>query len=325
MDHFFGEAFLSLAVLTVALQGCGGGGGGTSDVPPSNAQPTAKIEASLADLGGPTGIVGNTLCLNADMTSTVPLYTRIENVFGPGSIESPSDAVSAYIPPFPHIAERADGVGGAYLVFSAIDPSDINTSDPQDRSRTEIKISPSTSGPHTTFQVHEGELFIYSWRFFIPASVKFSNSFSHVHQLQAHGGAFSDAPVVTFTISNNKFVVRHIADQITDTSQFTSLATVPSDQVQGRWISVREEVKFSNTDGYYRLRMDAAGQSQPVISIDARPLSLWRTGSDHARVKWGIYRKHSTELNQNLTDEFWFANLAITRGSTPDATCRRTL
>lgn len=320
MGHLIGKSFLSLSMLTVALQGCGGG---TTEVPISNVQPTARVESSVPDLGGPTGVFGNTLCLNADPTNIAPLYTRIESVLGPNSIESPSDAV--YAPPIAHIAERADGFGGAYLVFLAIEPTDINTSEPQDRSRTEIKISPATSGPHTNFQAHENDEFLYSWRFFIPATVKFSKSFTHLHQLLAHGGPYADAAIVTFTLSNGKLVVRHIGDKVTDTSQFTSLATLPIDQIQGRWVTVREEVKFSNMDGYYRLHMDVAGQSLPVISIDTRPLSMWRSGSDHARAKWGVYRKHSTELNQNSADEFWFSNLAVSRGVIADSTCRRTL
>jgi hypothetical protein len=91
--------------------------------------------------------------------------------------------------------------------------------------------------------------------------------------------------------------------------------------VPGQWMDVREEITYSNTVGRYKLTIrDQNGNL--ALSVDQSGLQMWRTGSDHMRPKWGIYRKHSASLNQNIDDYLYLANLAITNGSTPASTCR---
>jgi Polysaccharide lyase len=287
--------------------------------------PNGRIPTRLKGVAD-SGVVGNTLCLNANLAAGNDLYAHIERVFGAGAVESPSDSV--YEPKRPHVLRIADDpVIGAHFGIQAIEPTDVNQDlVPQsrggDRSRTEIKIAPAKPGMHDPFKAREGDHFVYVWRFRIPTEMKFSPSFTHIHQIKAHGGAFSDPPLITFTpLANGTMEVRHVGDAQKDASQSTTIGVVPLAKVIGQWLDVREEVTFSNTNGRYRLVIKDV-QGNHALSIDRANLAMWRTGADHMRPKWGIYRKHHPSLNQNIADTIYFANFAITRGMTPSSACR---
>ncbi|MFZ6639617.1 heparin lyase I family protein [Undibacterium sp. TC4M20W] len=272
-----------------------------------------------------SGITGNTLCLNAQKPGGTDTYTRIENVFGKGAVEAPSD--THYAPARPHIIEAGDDVVPAYFAVLAIDPTDVNLdgktiAEGSDRSRTEIKIAPSLMGMHQAFKARENNSFVYSWRFKIDAGMKFSPSFTHIHQIKAYGGRYAEPPLITFTpLASGRMEVRQIDDLKNDGGVYHVLGTVALSQMQGQWIDVREQITFSNSAGRYQLSM--RGQDdKPVLEIDSTGLQLWRTGADHMRPKWGIYRKHHAMLNQDKDDYVYFANLGITRGGQPDSSCR---
>lgn len=273
-----------------------------------------------------SGVFGDTLCLNAEAGGSSNLYGRLEALLGPGAIESPSDRV--YSPPRPHIQERiGDGVAGAHFAFMAIEPTDVNqdlipSEKGGDRSRTEIKLSPQTGGPHEHFKGREGDTFVYTWRFKIPREIKFSPGFTHIHQLKASGGDYAAPPLITFTpLANGTMEFRHVADQRRDSSVVTILATTQLEQLVGLWVDAYQEVKYSNMDGSYKLRLrDPSGRL--LLSIDKTGLQMWRTGAAQIHPKWGIYRKHHAVLNQHTEDFVYFANFAITRGATVGTTCR---
>jgi Polysaccharide lyase len=277
-----------------------------------------------------SGLVGNTLCVNAraikNAASSITTYAHIEQFMGVGAVESPSDSV--YTPTQPHVFEVADdGIVGAHFAMIAIEPTDVNQdmvtlANGGDRSRTEIKIAPSVGAAHDTFKAKEGETFSYAWRFRIAPEMKFSPSFTHIHQIKAHGGKFSDPPLITFTpLANGKMEVRYVGDKQTDAALSELLGAVSLANVQGAWIEAREKITFSNTQGHYALTLRNL-KNETLLTIDKHDLTLWRTGANHMRPKWGIYRKHSAALNQNQTDTVYFANIAITRGNKPDSTCR---
>jgi hypothetical protein len=272
------------------------------------------------------GVVGNTLCLNADPREALGTYALIESVLGSGAIEAPSDAVSN--PKRPHIISMpGDGFVGPYFSFLANEPNDVNLdlvpiSEGGDRSRTEIKLAPSSGGAHHNFKAREGDTFIYTWRFKMNPNMKFSPSFTHLHQIKAFGGDFSSAPLITFTpLSSGQLEVRYMGDGKSESSTYSKLQAISLSGVSGQWLDVREQITFSNTVGRYRLSI-IDQQGQQLINIDRSGLELWRKGADHMRPKWGIYRKHHPALNQNSDDIVDFANFAITRGSNPDSTCR---
>ncbi len=277
----------------------------------------------------PTGVNGNTLCLNATAADT-DVTLHIESVFGKGAVESPSDTV--YTPARPHVLSvTGDDKSGPYFAILAMEPGDVNLDGVPlakggDRSRTEIKIAPGKVGVQAGFQAHRGDTFVYAWRFRIEPGMKFSPSFTHIHQIKAYGGAYAEPPLITFTPlangqMNGQMEVRHVGDKKRDSSSAAVLGAMPLEGVAGQWMEVREEITFSNTAGRYRLDiLDATGKTR--LSIDRRDLEMWRDGADHMRPKWGIYRKHHAALNQDGVDKIAFANLAITRGSEPSSSCR---
>lgn len=298
------------ALLTGAsLVGCAG-----TAAPPATAFATA-----------PSGIIGKTLCLNALEAGHTDTYSRMEALLGAGGIESPSDTV--YTPARPHIEERSGDVSvGPHFAFLSIEPTDVNQDmvpidKGGDRSRTEIKLSPA-KGAHEPFKGHEGDTFVYTWRFKIPHEMKFSPSFTHIHQIKASGGDYAAPPLITFTpLANGTMEIRHVADQRRDSAVVTVLATAPLEPLVGQWVDAYEEVKYSNTEGFYKLRLsDTSGKL--LLSIDKSGLQMWRTGAAQIHPKWGIYRKHHAALNQHSDDFLYFANFGITRGSVPGVTCR---
>lgn len=287
-----------------------------------------SVTPVMASDPAPSGVFGKTLCLNANPRADDGgnAYPRMEALLGPGAIESPSDRV--YTPAKPHIQERAaDGVAGPHFAFMAIEPTDVNQDlvpmdKGGDRSRTEIKLSPQTGGVHEPFKGLEEDAFVYTWRFKIPLQMKFSPSFTHIHQLKATGGDFAAPPLITFTpLANGTMEFRHVANLRRDSSVVTVLATTPLEPLVGHWVDAVETVKYSNTEGFYKLRLtDANGKL--LLSIDKSGLQMWRTGAAQIHPKWGIYRKHHAALNQHQEDFVYFANFGITRGSIPSSTCR---
>lgn len=274
----------------------------------------------------PNGVVGNTLCLNAAPGDPLTTYSQIESVFGAGAVEAPSDGVST--PRRPHIISMAgDSLVGPYFSFLANEPGDVNLDrvsylDGGDRSRTEIKIAPSSGGIHDTFKAHEGDTFVYQWRFRIGQKMKFSPSFTHLHQIKPYGGNFSAAPLITFTpLSNGTMEIRYVGDGASNSSSFKKIHAMSLSEVRGQWLDVREQLTFSNTAGRYQLSI-IGQQGQQLVSIDKSGLELWRQGAEHMRPKWGIYRRHHAALNQNTDDFVDFANFAISRGAEPDSACR---
>lgn len=280
----------------------------------SNTTPLARSPSK-------SGVFGNTLCLNADLASGDNLYAHIERVLGAGAVESPSDGV--YEPARAHVLRIADDpLVGAHFAIEAIEPTDVNQdlvplSRGGDRSRTEIKIAPSKQGMHDAFKAKEDDTYVYAWRFRISPTMKFSSSFTHIHQIKAYGGEFSDPPLITFTpLVNGNMEVRHVGDMQKNAAQSQLLGTVPLSNIVGQWLDVREEITYSNTNGRYQLLI-RDDQGRPQLSIERNNLVMWRTGAEHMRHKWGIYRRHSASLNQHIADTVYFANFAITRGLNP--------
>lgn len=269
----------------------------------------------MAALPGALPATAAPLCLDAAPGEvTVP---HIERLFGRGAVESPSDAV--YSPPRPHILQLpGDAAVGPHFAFIAIEPTDVNLdgkprSAGGDRSRTEIKLAPAPGGPQDSYRGHEGDTLTYTWRFRIGEGMRFSPSFTHIHQIKAYGGEFSDPPLITFTpLANGTMEVRHVGDRLRE-ARHAALGAMP---LTNEWLSVRETITYSNSAGRYRLSIsDAAGVER--LSIDRSGLQLWRTGADHMRPKWGIYRKHHPALNQRREDTVYFANFCIARGDAP--------
>jgi hypothetical protein len=277
----------------------------------------------------PNGVIGNTLCLNADPASADRLYSRIESVLGKGAVEAPSDSV--YKPTRLHVrVGNEDSEVKSYFAVLALEPTDVNLdkvpfSQGGDRSRTEIKIAPG-NGPQARFHAREGDTYIYSWRFKIAPGMRFSSAFTHLHQIMAQAGPLAGRPLITFTARADRYLSilyyeTHIAAQSHKHSRLITLGRVPLARIIGTWVDVEERIYYSATDGKYEVTIrDLSGDN--LLSVRKADLSTWRQGANHMRPKWGIYRKHSAALNQNIEDYVYFANFAITRGNSPDSMCR---
>ncbi len=294
-----------------------------------DAQPDAERDEAAPDAAigpGPIGVFGDTLCLNADGPGGEATYPRIERILGTGAIEAPSDGV--YVPPRPHVEEREDdGAVGPHFAILAIEPTDVNLdlvpmTDGGDRSRTEIKLAPSSGGIHQPFKGHEGDTFVYTWRFRIDPGMRFASTFTHIHQIKANGGLYAEPPLITFTpVASGVMDVRHVGDLTTSSVGFTRLGSMPLAGVPGQWMDVREEITYSNTVGQYKLTIrDQLGAV--ALALDVAGLQMWRTGANHMRPKWGVYRFHNVSLNQDVDDYLYLANIGITHGATPTSTCR---
>jgi Polysaccharide lyase len=272
----------------------------------------------------PQGIVGDTLCLNAGGAEGSSVYARIERVLNSGAVEAPSDTV--YLPPRPHIVQFPAEPGiGAYFGFLAISPTDVNQDGKSqaaggDRSRTEIKIAPS-SGMADPFKAKQGDILTYSWRFKLDKDMRYSPSFTHIHQIKAKDGKYEEPPLITFTpLSSGVMQVRHIGDKQTVSDNFQLLGQMALQGAVGQWLNVVEQIKFDHTDGSYKLSI-ATQSGKTLLAIDKDKLDTWRTGANHMRPKWGIYRKHHPALNANTDDWLYIASIGISKGKQPSTDC----
>lgn len=256
---------------------------------------------------------GGTMCVNPAPGQDT--YSHIEKLLGAGAVESPSD--EAYTPARPHILPVPDdGIVGPHYAVIAIEPTDVNLdrmphSAGGDRSRTEIKLAPS-QGAHDGFKAREGDTFTYTWRFRIAADMRFSPSFTHLHQIKAYGGPYAEPPLITFTaLANGRMEVRHVADRLKE-ARHTVLGAMPLAGNQGRWLQASETIAYSSTQGRYRLTIRDM-QGTELLAIDQDGLQTWRSDAQHMRPKWGIYRKHNADLNQHRADTLYLSNLCLIR------------
>lgn len=285
--------------------------------------PPSESLAFSPETNVPNGKIGNTLCLNAS-AGDAAIYKHIEDVFGRGAVEAPSDDV--YSPPRQHITvQRGDKLVGDYFAILAIEPTDVNfnkiaKSKGGDRSRTEIKVAPG-SGPQSKFHAKEGDRFTYSWRFKVSPDMRFSKRFTHFHQIMAHGGKLSNFPLITFTArSDGKLSIHYTQHPFKSRPNTIALGSIELAKVAGEWLDVREKILFSNTGSYH---LDIYDEKENVVlSIDRPQLDMWRLGATHMRPKWGIYRRHDPALNQNIADYAYFANFSVTKGDEPSSSCR---
>jgi hypothetical protein len=275
------------------------GGGGTGGVPGA----------------APIGMVGITGCVNADGPAERPTYALIDSVLGNNSVEHNPDM--DHSPPFEHVKEEVDGEVGAHFVFYAHYPQDNDGAPGDDRSRIEIKVN---GGAAAALKGMPGDTMTYTWRFKMSADMKFSNRFTHLHQIKSYGGN-EGAPIVTITPTmasngtNENLRVDHWPDGDGDA---TTLARVPMDGLKGIWLEVRETIRIAD-DGSLQLTIKKPDGST-IIQVDRSGLDFWRQG-EYIRGKWGIYRGKSELLKQG-EEIVRFANIGITKAATPASDCR---
>ena len=184
-----------------------------------------------------------------------------------------------------------DGPGPAYLrevrsaplgdVFEFVLPA-TGAVDPDfpDRQRNEVKVYNRSDDRLKAF---EGETMTYQWTFRIDPGMDISTRFCHLFQIKPVGGD-ERQPVLTFTVADGQFQIRHLASSA---DRISYLRRLPYASVRGVWLEATVTVTNSN-DG----RLDVSVRrldGTPVTSYTADHIDLWR-GSTFNRPKWGIYR-----------------------------------
>jgi hypothetical protein len=253
-----------------------------------------------------------TTCLRSDGPGGQDTYRLIEGALGRGAVEHPDDDHS---PPLRHIREAVDPVAGNAFVFLAHRDVDTDRQTNFDRSRIEIKVSPS-SGGHSALKARNGDTFTYTWRFKLGANIGFSNRFTHVFQLKSFGGD-DGSPLITITGrkrgSGDRLEVIHTGPPSAGT-----LATANLAGLRDVWLDVSARVTYGDAGSLAMTIKKPDGGT--VLSVNRSNLDLWRAG-DHVRPKWGIYRGKSDELRAG-EDTVSFASFAITPSASPTSTCR---
>lgn len=283
-------------------------GGDSTD--PQDATPSDAEQPALAPDSN-SGLRGRTTCLNADGPAGADTYDLIQSVLGRGAVENRGDA--NHSPPVRHVLEAIDPVVGPHFVVlshSLVDRDGDNL----DRSRTEIKVAPS-SGSNDALKGREGNTFAYSWRFRINANMTFSNRFTHMFQFKSSGGD-DGAPLITITGrksgTGDRLEIIH-----TGPPSLGKLAEASLAGLKGVWLSVSIVATFKDA-GAFAISIKKPDGSV-VLSTNSTGIDMWRAG-DHIRPKWGIYRGLSNQL-RTAEEDVRFANFAITPGGNPSTDC----
>lgn len=186
-----------------------------------------------------------------------------------------------------------------------------------DRQRNEIKTDDKSPDALLGFK---GETVEYRWFFKLPAGMKTTSSFTHVHQIKGidnkEGTADVSMPVVTFTVrsrsSAQQFEIKYTepSEQGSDNHE---LAIANLADFLGEWVEVCETITYADK-GSYSATITRCSDNKKLVEVKNEAIASWRTGTPAMRPKWGIYR-HFGENGSNkpqLRDEtLLFADFTI--------------
>ena len=238
------------------------------------------------------------------------------------NLEPPDNSGEHASSPFRHIRQSWDATLKKYVfdfIIHIKNDDDRGLANVTDRQRNEIKTDGKS--PEGLVAKTEGETLRMSWKFQLPAGMKTTTKFCHVHQLKGidnkEGTADVSLPAITFTcrsLSSGKqqLQVIHVG-RTEDNTGNVYLGKADLADFLGEWVSVVETVKFAK-DGTYQLQMVRMRDGKKLMSIDRKGIDMWRTGTTGMRPKWGIYRSfgEGRSLEGQLRDEtLHFADFCI--------------
>lgn len=228
--------------------------------------------------------------------------------------------------PFRHITQQKDDVLGkpvfVFHIHAAID-DDRGIANITDRQRNEIKTGPKSPA---SLVAQEGETLVMKWKFKLPAGMKTTTKFTHIHQLKGidnkAGTADVGLPLMTLTCytSGSRQVMRLRyedrtarggAAQNTSTLRETDLAPF-----LGQWVEAEEVARFGS-NGAYRIVIRRISDGKELLNYSNNSLDMWRTSSAGLRPKWGIYRYIGEDRSwqgQLRDEQLLFADFSITKG-----------
>ena len=227
--------------------------------------------------------------------------------------ETPDNSGAHAAEPFRHIRQSYDKTLKKYVFdfYLHIDnDDDRGKADVTDRQRNEIK----TDGHSPDSLVAQyGETLKMTWKFCLPAGMKTTTKFSHIHQLKGldnkDGNADVALPAITFTcrtLSNGKqqSQVLYTASKVESDGKSTYLARADLSEFLGEWVTVSETVNFAD-NGRYSVIVTRMRDGKQLAKVDGVELDMWRTGCTGMRPKWGLYRNfgEGRSLASELRDE----------------------
>ncbi|WP_344592145.1 heparin lyase I family protein [Actinomadura vinacea] len=165
--------------------------------------------------------------------------------------------------------------------------------DGSDRQRNEVKGMRQPAGG-SYLVMRNGETWRFTWRLFIPNSLKSTTTFTHIMQMKAPG---SGGPIVVQSL-------RRVNGEQTIELQAALTGTIVGrtdlEPLHDKWIDIDFEMKIGNApDG--RIRWIVRDGSRTVIDASKSGLDTWL--EDRVRPKWGIYRSIN-DTSGSLRDSY---------------------
>jgi len=234
--------------------------------------------------------------------------------------EVPDNSRDHSTAPFQHITQQQDAVLGkpvfVFHIHSKID-DDRGKTNITDRQRNEIKTD---SKSPASMVAQDGETMVMRWKFKLPAGMKTTRKFTHIHQLKGLDNkqhtAEVGAPLMTFTCyskGNKGQQVFRLRYDNRNADGSVTLAETDLAPFLGKWVEVEETVTFG-AKGKYAVTIKNVKNGSEIFSYKNDDLDMWRTGCIGLRPKWGIYRYlgKNRENESLLRDEqLLFADFSI--------------
>ncbi|WP_348717132.1 hypothetical protein [uncultured Alistipes sp.] len=310
------KAILFLAL--TAMISCGGDsfvipapiGGGTKPGPdpegPDQEEPAPPVPEDLP--GWPLVRQGaGTLVADGDDAGTYALISAQGY-----NQEAPDTSGDHAKEPFRHIRQVFDQELKRWVFDFLIHvENDDDKGNPQKRDRQRNEIKTDGHSP-ASMVAQEGETLEMRWKFRLPAGMRTTSKFCHVHQLKGidnrEGTADVSLPLITFsprTLSNGRqqFQVIHVPPTEEGAGN-DYLARIDLTDLLGEWVAVTERVRFAR-EGSYSLVLTRIADGRELLRLENVSRNLWRTGTAGLRPKWGIYRSIGDDgaLKGQLRDE----------------------
>ena len=211
-----------------------------------------------------------------------------------------------------HIRQVQDATLGKWVfAFDMHIATDTNKGEDKDRQRNEIKTDAHSPA---SMVAQEGETLSMTWKFKLPAGMRTTTKFSHIHQLKgidnSEGTADVANPIITFTCrslssGSQQFQVIHTTDTPASGSA-TNEYYLKTDLAEflGEWVSVSETVTFAEK-GTYSVVIVRMRDGKKLAEFTKTGVDLWRSGTTGMRPKWGLYRNFGDNhsLAAQLRDE----------------------
>ena len=216
--------------------------------------------------------------------------------------ESPDQANGGHENFGPHIIQQYDAaLNKNVFAFLTHRGNDRNATGDWTRQRVEIKVDHRNNAgrDYCAVSEDEGRVFIYRWKFKLPAELAVSTEFSHIHQIKNEGGDASQ-PIVALTAramsgnTDRRLQLTYYAPGSSSPAYWVNAANSLDDYL-GQWVQCEESVSYSSNQAQaaYSLKITRITDGQVLMNYTAPANSIqtWRDGNTHGRPKFGLYRR----------------------------------